>query len=121
MAIMQIEQVDRDSAGKIRHAWLRTTALQLLLLAILAAPCLAQTEPEDTVRVDSDLVNLHVSVLGHDLTKPPEALQQKDFAVLDDGELQEVRFFAAADAPFDLLLLLDLSGSTADKLKLIRR
>jgi VWFA-related protein len=33
---------------------------------------------------------------------------------------QEIAFFAAAPAPFDLVLLLDLSGSTADKLDLIR-
>jgi len=48
-------------------------------------------------------------------------LQQKDFLVIEDGLPQEISFFAASGAPFDLILLLDLSGSTADKIKLIRR
>jgi VWFA-related protein len=33
---------------------------------------------------------------------------------------QEITFFAAADAPFDLVLLLDLSGSNSKNLKMIR-
>jgi Ca-activated chloride channel family protein len=96
-----------------------------LLLAILAgtvASSAAQTvEPIDTIRVDSDLVNLQVSVLNHDPAKPPGPLRPNEFFVLEDGAPQEITFFAAADTPFDLVLLLDLSGSTADKLKLIRR
>ncbi len=44
----------------------------------------------------------------------------KDFVVLEDGIPQEISFFAAADAPFDLVLLLDLSGSNSKNLKMIR-
>jgi VWFA-related protein len=40
--------------------------------------------------------------------------------VLEDGQPQEISFFAAADTPFDLVLLLDLSASTNNKLKLVR-
>ncbi len=40
--------------------------------------------------------------------------------MLEDGQPQEIVFFAGEEAPFDLVLLLDLSGSTADKIKLIR-
>jgi VWFA-related protein len=47
-------------------------------------------------------------------------LDQKDFIVLEDGKAQDIAFFAAADAPFDLVLLLDLSGSNSKKLKMIR-
>jgi VWFA-related protein len=100
-------------------------SLILLLLSVIiigaAENCVAQTpEPVETIRVDSALVDLKVSVLSHDPTKPKAILPQTDFFVLDDGAPQEITFFAAADAPFDLVLLLDLSGSTADKLKLIR-
>jgi VWFA-related protein len=35
--------------------------------------------------------------------------------------LQEISFFASAETPFDLVLLLDMSGSTADKVGLIRK
>jgi VWFA-related protein len=60
-------------------------------------------------------------VLGHGPLKAPDPLQQRDFLVFDEGTPQQIAFFAAAAAPFDLVLLLDLSGSTADKLKLIRK
>jgi VWFA-related protein len=92
-----------------------------VLLLLWTANCLAQVDPSDTIRIDSDLVNLQVNVLSHDRTGPPTFLQQRDFQVLDDGTPQEIAFFAAADAPFDLVLLIDLSGSTRDKLKLIRK
>lgn len=97
----------------------------LLSLAVLfsaAAYSVAQTaDPVETIRVDSDLVDLQVNVLNHDASRPPARLQPQDFLVLEDGVPQEITFFAAADAPFDLVLLLDLSGSTANKLKLIRK
>ncbi|HEU0252148.1 MAG TPA: VWA domain-containing protein, partial [Pyrinomonadaceae bacterium] len=43
-----------------------------------------------------------------------------DFVVLEDGVPQEITFFATADTPFDLVLLLDLSASNSKKLKMIR-
>jgi VWFA-related protein len=82
---------------------------------------IAQTgEPPETIRVDSDLVDLRVSVVRLSPTDPLSALQQKDFMVFEDGKPQEIVFFAGEDAPFDLVLLLDLSGTSSDKIKLIR-
>lgn len=80
----------------------------------------AQSEPSETIRVDSDLVDLRVSVVRLNLENPVSALQQKDFLVFEDGKPQEIVFFAGEDSPFDLVLLLDLSGSSKDKVKLIR-
>jgi VWFA-related protein len=81
----------------------------------------AQTpEPTDTIRIDTDLVNLNVSVFNRNASQIAGPFQQKDFAVFENGEPQEISFFASAETPFDLVLLLDLSGSIADKIKLIR-
>ena len=77
-------------------------------------------DPIETIRIDSDLVDLKVSVLGFSPNEPPPSLEPKDFLVLEDGVPQEISFFAAADTPFDLVLLLDLSGSNARNLKMIR-
>ncbi|HEV2836002.1 MAG TPA: VWA domain-containing protein [Pyrinomonadaceae bacterium] len=77
-------------------------------------------DPVETIRIDSDLVDLKVSVLGFSPNVPAPLLQQKDFVILEDGIPQQITFFAAADAPFDLVLLLDLSGSNSKKLKMIR-
>jgi Ca-activated chloride channel homolog len=105
--------------------WLQDILLRaavVLLTAhcsLLAAP--AQTpEPTDTIRIDTDLVNVSASVFSRKSSLPKSALEQKDFAVFENGEPQEISFFASAETPFDLVLLLDLSGSTANKIKLIR-
>src|SRR5215207_6464247 len=89
-------------------------------LAILFSGLVCGQEPDETIRIDSDLVDLKVSVLGLPLNAPPPLLEPKDFLVLEDGVEQEISFFAAADTPFDLVLLLDLSGSSSRNLKLIR-
>lgn len=95
----------------------------LIFLCLLPVASLAQTTetPLETIRVDSSLVDLKVSVLSLKPNAAGVVLQAKDFTVLEDGAPQEITFFAAADTPFDLTLLLDLSGSTVDKLKLIRK
>lgn len=86
-------------------------------------PPIAQQRGDDveTIRVDTELVDLNVSVFSRDPLRPIGELQQKDFAVLEDGVPEEISFFASAATPFDLVLLIDLSGSTADKLNLIRK
>jgi VWFA-related protein len=94
----------------------------LLFLLGLAVSVYGQSgEPMETVRVDADLVDLKVSVVSLDPKNPATSLQQNDFRVLEDGRPQDISFFATADTPFDLVLLLDLSGSSHDKLKLIRK
>jgi len=93
----------------------------LIILVSYPKPCIAQTgEPSETIRVDSDLVDLRVSVVRLNPNDSISALQQKDFMVFEDGKPQDIVFFAGEDAPFDLVLLLDLSLSSSDKIKLIR-
>ena len=121
VGIMRIEPIEVGNKSVLLRRLLHGALLPGLLLA-LTAVCFGQTiDPVETIRVDSDLVDLQVSVLSHDVSQPVPLLQQRDFSIFEDGVSQEITFFAAADAPFDLVLLLDLSGSTADKLKLIRR
>ena len=106
------------NVGTMRIRAFTTVFLVLVLCAIVVA----QDPPEsvETVRIDSDLVDLKVSVLGFPPNTPPPLLDPKDFVVMEDGVPQEISFFAAADTPFDLVLLLDLSGSNSKKLKMIR-
>ena len=97
-----------------------------LLLLVVHVSVAAQASDEtvnsvDRIRVDSDLVDLKVSVLNRTKEADPTRLQRHDFVVLEDGAPQEIAFFESADAPFDLVLLLDLSGSAERKLSLIRR
>jgi VWFA-related protein len=100
-------------------------SLLTVLALLLTAHCLPLTvsaqspDPVDVVKIDTNLVNLNVSVFDHK-SRSPKALEPGDFAVFDNGAPQEISFFASADSPFDLVLLLDLSGSTAKKIELIR-
>ena len=112
---------------RIPRFWTRrsTSGVVLLLAAVFLIVCsesvIRSQDPVETIRIESDLVDLKVSVLGLNPTTAAPLLEQKDFQVLEDGSPQEISFFAAADAPFDLVLLLDVSGSTSKKLKMIRR
>src|SRR5258708_1191424 len=100
---------------------MRTRSISFIcLVLLLVASVIRAQDPMETIRIDSDLVDLKVSVLGFAANAPAPLLEQKDFVVLEDGVPQEISFFAAADAPFDLVLLLDLSGSNSKNLKMIR-
>jgi len=97
-------------------------AFFLLTAHCFLATAQAQTpDALDTIRIDSDLVNLNVSILSRNPGSAASHLEQKDFAVFENGAPREISFFASDDAPFDLVLLLDLSASTADKVGLIRK
>jgi len=108
-----------QTSNAVFFAPLRLCAKILFLAALFTSVARAQDAVE-TIRIDSDLVDLKVSVLGVHPNSPPPTLDPKDFRVLEDGVPQEITFFAAADTPFDLVLLLDLSGSNSKKLKMIR-
>jgi VWFA-related protein len=81
----------------------------------------AVIDEDDVIRVDTTLVSLNVSVLDTKLKSFIGALEQKDFKVFEDGHEESISYFAATNVPFDLVLLIDLSGSTADKRDLIRK
>src|ERR1700716_414965 len=107
------------------RCWVRRALV--LTAFLLTAHCSlltlqAQTpEPVDTISIDTDLVNLNVRVVNRNAALAAGHLEQKDFAVFENGAPREIQFFASEDAPFDLVLLLDLSGSTSDKIGLIRK
>jgi VWFA-related protein len=112
----------RAARGFYSPSALSILALASLLLVFAPSELRAQTtEAIDTISIDTGLVDLNVAVFSRNPKTPVGELQQKDFAVFEDGEPEEISFFASASAPFDLLLLIDLSGSTADKMDLIRK
>ena len=78
-------------------------------------------EEDEVVRVDTNLVSLNVSVYSNKLRTHVSTLGRNDFAVSEDGHEETITYFATTDVPFDLVLLIDLSGSTVRKRKLIRK
>ncbi|MCS6817166.1 MAG: VWA domain-containing protein [Blastocatellia bacterium] len=74
----------------------------------------------DVITLEAPLVNVNVSVTDEH-GKAVSDLQKQDFIVYEDGVEQQVTHFSPVTAPFDLALLLDVSGSTESKLGVIRR
>lgn len=74
----------------------------------------------DVIRVDSQLVTLNMSVVDRTTHRGLLGLTKSDFRLFENGSEQQILQFESSSAPFDLLLLIDLSGSTRDVLKLIR-
>jgi len=74
---------------------------------------------DEVLRVDTNLVSVNVSVYSKKLRTHVSTLSQKDFTISEDNHDEAITFFAATEVPFDLVLLIDLSGSTVDKRKLI--
>jgi Ca-activated chloride channel homolog len=72
-----------------------------------------EVDEDEVVRVESDLVTVNVSVVDRASGRGLVGLSAGDFRVFEDGVEQHIEHFESAEAPFDLLLLLDLSGSTA--------
>ena len=74
----------------------------------------------DVIRVDSQLVTLNISVIDRGTNRGLMGLAQTDFKLFEDGQEQRIVQFESSSAPFDLVLLIDLSGSTKEVIKLSR-
>jgi len=85
-------------------------ALVVLLCLSAAARAQAQDEP-DVVTTSTNLVILNVGVADQKGRAIPN-LSPSDFNVYEDGVKQSVVSFEPSTAPFSLVLLLDMSGST---------
>ena len=80
----------------------------------------AEISEGDVIRVDSQLVTLNVSVVDRGTNRGLMGLGQSDFKLFEDGQEQRIVQFESSAAPFDMVLLIDLSGSTREVVKLIR-
>ncbi len=74
----------------------------------------------ETIKIDTNLVVVPVIATTVEGNYVPD-LRQEEFNVSENDERQEVAFFAAVSAPFHVVLLLDTSASTKDKLSSIQR
>src|SRR6478672_13116767 len=77
-------------------------------------------DKDDVIRVDTQIVEVPV-VITDKTGKPVLNLKQNNFAIYEDGKPQEILDFSTTNAPFEVALLLDTSGSTRSDLQLIQR
>lgn len=81
------------------------------LLTILAGATTTPAQQDDVITTDTSLVQLNVGVVdktGRSITN----LSANDFSVFEDGVRRPILHFEPTEAPFSLIMLLDMSGST---------
>jgi VWFA-related protein len=70
---------------------------------------------EEVVKVETNLVTIPVSVFDRNGLYIP-GLRQEDFKIFEDGKQQQIAYFGTTDKPFTVILLIDVSPSTAYKI-----
>lgn len=74
----------------------------------------------DVIELRSDLASFTVSVIGS-YGQALTNLKPEDFTVFEDGERQTITHFATVDAPVDIVLAIDTSGSMQGDLEIVRK
>lgn len=80
-----------------------------IVLGVAASATLAQDD--DPIRVDAALVRLNIGVVDQ-RGRPITQLNRTNFSVFEDGVKQDIARFETTTAPFSVVVLLDMSGST---------
>lgn len=76
-------------------------------------------DDDEVIRVETNLVTFPVSVLDRD-GRFVSGLRQSDFQIYEDGVQQKIEYFATVEQPFTVVLLIDVSPSTAFKIEEIQ-
>jgi VWFA-related protein len=92
--------------------------MRLLLVSILSLGLAWQTAiVAQTPTFRAGVANVSVNPEVLDKGRPVGNLQQSDFLLFDEGQLQQAVYFGRESVPLDLILLLDVSGSVRKYLR----
>jgi len=80
-----------------------------------ATPPSKSEDDNEVIRVETNLVTMPVSVLDRD-GRFISGLQQKDFQIFENGLPQKIDYFLSVEQPFTVIMLIDVSPSTAFKI-----
>src|ERR671924_280606 len=96
---------------------IRALSSVILTACVVAALSAAQQQP--TFRGTADNVRIFTTVTDRD-GRLVTTLEQKDFEIRDEGKPQPITLFDNSPQPIRLIVLLDVSGSMAGNLSLLR-
>jgi len=88
-----------------------TAKWPFVLFLICACTLLASGQEDDPLKIDTSVVRLNVGVVdqrGNSVT----SLDRSNFKIFEDGVKQEITRFEPSTAPFSVVMMLDMSGST---------
>jgi len=95
--------------------------VRLLKLALIALLCTAAAGAQDspfTLKVDVAMVSLDVAVFNAS-GAPVTNLTREDFQIYEDGRPQPVQSFASSSSPYNVLLIIDKSGSMYSQVRFV--
>ena len=95
----------------MRYQKLVQLGLFTAFLAVFAVVSATAQDPDDIIRTDTSLVQLNIGVVDKQ-GRAVTSLTRNDFVIYENGVKQSIELFEPAQAPFSLVLLLDMSGST---------
>src|SRR5262249_26732015 len=75
-----------------------------------------EIDPESTIRITAELVQLHVRVIDRN-NRPINNVPQGDFHVFEDGVAQPIETFTREEVPISYGLAVDTSGSLRSQLQ----
>jgi Ca-activated chloride channel homolog len=82
-----------------------------LILLLLFSFLTVSAQEDDPIKIDSSVVRLNVGVVDRQ-GKPVINLAKANFTLLENGVKQEILRFEPTVAPFSVVMILDMSGST---------
>jgi len=92
----------------------------ILFLLLVFNHLLVSAQDDEIIKIDSSIVRLNVGVVdGKGL--PITNLSKENFTVYEDGVKQSISRFEPTVAPFSVVILLDMSGSTLGFRETIRQ
>lgn len=99
----------------------RRTVLCLLAVATLTAQSASAQNPDDVIRVNTELVVVDAQVLHKKTGRIIGSLGREDFELFEDGVKQEITFFSQDKLPLSIVLLFDLTETVQPVLKPLAR
>ncbi|MEK6283891.1 MAG: VWA domain-containing protein [Acidobacteriota bacterium] len=88
--------------------------------ALPGKPAVQEVDEGDVVRVETQLVSVP-AVVRTPNGRPLAGLRTENFMLFENGQQQQITDFTTTEAPFEIAILLDTSGSTRADVSLIRQ
>lgn len=83
----------------------------ILVIAIIFLYSQLHGQVDDPVNVDTAIVRVNIGVVDQ-RGRPITDLGRSNFSVFEDGVKQDISHFELSSAPFSVVMMLDMSGST---------
>jgi len=105
-------QLDFDIRRQIARVFMMNVrAFTATLFGVLFFSTAGLAQVDDPVSVDSAIVRVNIGVVDQ-RGRPITSLGRPNFSVFEDGVKQDISHFELSSAPFSVVMMLDMSGST---------